>query len=48
MWFTGFWNDEGRIGNIEGYVMETPIPGAVWMMGTGLIGLIFLRRRTKG
>ncbi|SKA93820.1 VPLPA-CTERM protein sorting domain-containing protein [Paucidesulfovibrio gracilis DSM 16080] len=27
---------------------KTPIPGAVWLLGSGLLGLIGLRRRQKG
>jgi hypothetical protein len=46
----GLWNDEGgpNIAKVDGYIAEIPIPGAVWMLASGLIGLVFLRRRTKG
>ena len=46
----GFWNDEGTaIGLIRGYVAETaiPIPPAVWLFSSGLLGLIGLTRRKK-
>jgi hypothetical protein len=32
-------------GNTE--VLVTPIPGAIWLLGGGLLGLINIRRRTK-
>jgi hypothetical protein len=45
----GTWADR-PIGSTKtiGYVVEydqIPIPGAVWMLGSGLIGLIFFRRK---
>lgn len=36
--------------DIKGYAVDpyaTPIPGAVWLMGTGVVGLLALRRRGK-
>lgn len=30
------------------WVVATPIPGAIWLLGTGLLGLIGLRRTFKG
>jgi hypothetical protein len=30
---------------IDPYVTAVPIPGAVWMLGSGLIGLVFIRRK---
>ena len=44
-----FWNDEGTaISIIKGYVAETvPIPPAVWLFGSGLVGLIGISRRKK-
>jgi hypothetical protein len=43
----GKWNDEGSFGNITGYITESPVPvpAAVWLLGTGLLGLIGIRRR---
>ena len=32
----------------ETYVKATPIPGAVWLLGSGLVGLVGLRRRMHG
>ena len=32
----------------ETYVKATPIPGAAWLLGSGLIGLVGLRRRMRG
>jgi hypothetical protein len=54
----GFWNDEANWeGNTNKrtyyYVVEyengppVPIPGAVWLLGSGLIGLVGIRRRFK-
>ena len=31
----------------DGDVMSAPIPGAAWMLGTGLLGMIGLRRKFK-
>jgi hypothetical protein len=50
------WNDEKNQGNISGFIVErsigsnnppvvTPIPGAVWLLGTGLLAILGLRRR---
>lgn len=30
------------------YTRHTPIPGAAWLLGSGLVGLVGLRRRMKG
>lgn len=39
----GWWNDEKRLNNIQGYLVESfeavPIPGAVILFGSGLAGL---------
>jgi hypothetical protein len=37
-------NDGYAVDNIS---TATPIPGAVWLLGSGLLGLIGLRRRTR-
>jgi hypothetical protein len=40
---------EGNGLSLEGAnVNVVPIPGAVWLLGTGLIGLLGLRRKKKG
>jgi len=36
-----------RLGRFNIYVDSVPIPGAVWLFGSGLVGLIGLRRRQK-
>ncbi len=44
------WNDIGPIrGDIISYVAETsvPIPAAIWLFGSSLLGLIGISRRTK-
>jgi hypothetical protein len=43
----GGWNDEGTaIGIIQGYVAEVvPIPPALYLFGTGLLGLAAMARR---
>lgn len=48
-----FWNDNDNApGDIIGYVIEydsspVPVPGAVWLFGSGLLGLIGMARRRK-
>lgn len=51
----GWWNDEGNLGNIFGYVLESfdgytpiPIPGSVILLASGVLGLMGLRRTRKG
>lgn len=44
--------DEGDVNNNYGYIVEseylpTPIPGAAWLLGSGLVGLAGLRRQVK-
>lgn len=48
------WNDIGPNSRLDGpiaYIAETtnpvPIPGAVWLLGSGLMGLITIRRKSK-
>ena len=44
----GTWNDLHNSSTTGGYVVEydaVPIPGAVWLLGSGLIGLIGVRRK---
>ena len=42
----GFWNDEGTADNRKAIVAEAvPIPGALILFGTGLLGLFGINRR---
>jgi len=34
--------------DVNTYIKATPIPGAVWLLGSGLVGLAGLRRRMRG
>ena len=36
-----------KITNVDPITCDTPIPGAAWLLGTGLVGLIGLRKRKK-
>ena len=33
--------------HLEGYVSNVPVPAAVWLFGSGLLGLIGISRRKK-
>jgi len=35
-------------GHFKGSATLIPLPGAVWLLGSGLLGLIGVRRRLKG
>ena len=47
---TGFWPDKGAISYIAIFdpPASVPLPAAVWLLGTGLIGLIGLGSRRRG
>ena len=51
--FLVFINDEDDINGTSGYFCDvsissaTPIPGAVWLLGSGLVGLVGFRRKMK-
>jgi hypothetical protein len=38
---------EGEIAGGSAYGATVPIPGAVWLLGSGIIGLVFIRRKFK-
>jgi hypothetical protein len=46
---TNFWPQGGAISHVEivGKLSPVPVPAAVWLFGTALIGFIGLSRRTK-
>lgn len=46
----GYWNDEGNLTNITGYVVErvVPVPSAILLLGSGLLGLCGFRRQVIG
>jgi hypothetical protein len=48
-WGADQWNDEGALGNIKGFVVETavPEPSVIALFGLGLLGLGFARRRMR-
>ncbi len=54
--FVGPWKYDAELGSTGGDIMlalvsgphPTPIPGAIWLLGTGLVGLIGLRKRFRG
>lgn len=45
------YQDWKQTGNANGYIVEyvapVPIPGAIWLLGSGLAGLIGARRKKK-
>jgi hypothetical protein len=41
------WIDEIRIATTYSEAVATPIPAAAWLLGSGLIGLVAIRRRNK-
>ena len=53
LWSTGYWNDFSQSAFSTRYYIEyesvsaVPIPAAVWLFGSGLIGLIGVARRKK-
>ena len=45
---TGFWPQQGAISHVSLYgPSPVPIPAAVWLLGSGLLGLVGIRRRFK-
>lgn len=39
--------DKASDGNVQVYGSAVPIPGAVWLLGSGLVGLVGVRRRFR-
>lgn len=48
-WNGWYWNDEGALGNIAGYVAETviPEPSTIILFGAGLVGLLGIKKYRK-
>ena len=45
---TGFWPQQGAISHVSLYgPSPVPIPAAVWLLGSGLLGLVGIRRKFK-
>jgi hypothetical protein len=44
---SNFWPQQGSISHVALYGTPVPIPTAAWLLGTGLIGLVAIRRRTR-
>lgn len=50
MWTGGYWNDEGNLYNITGFVVEAvviPEPTSLLLFGVGLAGVAFRLRRQR-
>ena len=51
--WAGEWNDASDASQVSyGYIIEydtnpVPLPGALWLLGSGLFGLVAIRRRKK-
>lgn len=48
-WITPGLNSNGQVVQYQGLVGHSPvpIPGAIWLLGSGLLGLVAVRRRRK-
>ncbi len=42
-----FWTGTGSISHVALYGSAVPIPAAAWLLGSGLIGLVVIRRRIR-
>ena len=47
LWYINIHTDLFPAGEIRGQVQVVPIPAALWLFGTGLLGLIGISRRKK-
>ena len=43
----GFWPQNGAISHVAIYGVAAPIPGAVWLLGSGILGLVGIRRKFR-
>ena len=46
-WLAGAITDDGKFSNSTSRVAATPIPGAAWLLGSGILGLVVLKRRKQ-
>jgi len=42
---TGLWPDQGAFSHVTLYGTPVPIPAAAWLLGSGMLGLLGIRRR---
>ena len=47
LWYINIHTDRDPGGEIRGQVQVVPIPAAVWLFGSGLLGLVGIARRKK-
>ncbi|SEM01166.1 VPLPA-CTERM protein sorting domain-containing protein [Syntrophus gentianae] len=44
---TGLWPDQGAFSHVTLYGTPVPVPAAAWLLGSGMLGLLGIRRRMK-
>ena len=47
LWITPGIDSNGYLVNYQGLIAPVPIPAAAWLLGSGLVGLVAIRRRMK-